>query len=183
MPVKFLSNLSAQQKKLLNVALAFVFLAIFVNLFLFPVLGKLSLVEEEIGRQKTDIVRDLRFLSYKDKITKEVDTFEPYFTKDLLDEDVVNAQFLSEVESLASQSTVSLVKSTPAETKKEKHYLEYSINIDCTAELKDMLGFMYSINSSEDLLKVAKFNMTPQRGETTKVNASMTIVKRIVLAS
>ena len=68
---KFISNLSGKEKKILYVTIVFVFLAFFDRLFMGPVLEKLSNIDDEISLQEESIVRDLRFLNYKDRIIKE----------------------------------------------------------------------------------------------------------------
>ena len=75
---KFISNLSGKEKKILYVTIVFVFLAFFDRLFMGPVLEKLSNIDDEISLQEESIVRDLRFLNYKDRIIKEEEIFSIY---------------------------------------------------------------------------------------------------------
>ena len=154
--------------------------ALLDRLFLGPVLDKLKGIEEAIVQQEESIVRDLRFLYYKDKINNESELFEKYFTREVDDDDVVNAEFLRTIEKLATKSKVSLVKSNPSEIKKQKKYIEYYANLDCVGPLEDVINFMHEINSTDELLKVVQFHMTPKRGATHDVNVSMTIVKMII---
>lgn len=175
------SKSSKIEKILWGVAVIFVGAALLDRLFISPVFQKFQTIREEIKRQKTNMVRDTRFLSYRDKIVKESQIFSRYYTNEIQDDDVINAEFLSSVERLASRSNVNLVKSSPTEIKKTRQYLLYYSNLDCTGNLEDVIGFMYKINTTNDLLKIVKFNMSPQRGSTAAdVNASMTIVKLIV---
>ena len=58
--------------------------------------------------------------------------------------------------------------------------MEYYVNLDCTGTLENMIKFMHLVNSTEDLLKVIKFNMSPQKGTSNEVNTSMTISKLIM---
>lgn len=155
----------------------FVLLACFDRLFLGPVLGKLSTIDNEISIQEQSVVRDLRFLTYKDKIVRELKTFEKYIHKGQKDDDVINADFLSVVERLATKTKVNLVKSNPSEIKHEKDLDKYYANLDCVGTLEDVLTFMHEINSTEELLKVVKFNMSPKRGVENTVNVSMSVVK------
>jgi len=150
------------------------------RLFLGPVLVHLEQLDEEIEQQKISIIRDRRFLSYEDKIVKESKVFEKYITKEIPDDDVVNADFLSLIERLATKSNVSLVKSNPSHITKKDKFIEYVANIDCTGKLEDVIAFMHQINTTDDLLKIIKFNMSPRRGTEDEVKASMAVVKLIV---
>ncbi len=179
---KFYAKLSEKEIGVFNIALFIVLLAFLDRLFFGPVLAKINSIDEEISNQKGSIDRDLRILSYKDKIIKDNESFGKYITKDLADDDVVNAAFLQTVEKLATQASVNLIKSTPTERKDSKNSIEYYANVDCTGQLKDVVSFMHAVNASEDLLKVATFSMTPKRGAANEVNASLTVVKVVVPA-
>ena len=177
---QFISKLNDQEKKIFNVTVLFILLACFDRLFLGPVLERLKTVDEEIAHQENSIVRDLRFLSYKNKITKESEAFSKYMVSRIPEEDDISTAFFSRMEKLANQSKVNLIKSNPAQTKKEKDFTEYYANIDCTGALSDVVTFMYAVNSGEDLFKIVQFSMTPKKGTFNEVNASMKIVKLIV---
>lgn len=177
---KFYAKLSEKEKMVFNVALLIVLLAFLDRLFFGPVLGKINSIDSEIQNQKISIERDLRILTYKDKIIQDNQSYGKYFTENVEDDDVVNAAFLQTVEKLATQSNVTLIKSTPTEKKEKKDSLEYFANVDCAGQLKDVISFMHAVNASDDLLKVATFSMTPKRGAANDVNASLTVVKTVV---
>ncbi len=178
---KFISKLSKNEKKFFYVTLGVVLIALLDLLFLRPVLGRLSAIDAEIDQQKISIKGDLQILSYKDKILKKNQAFSKYLTQTLQDDDVINADFLSMLEKLATQSKVSLVKSNPSEKKKHKKYTEYYANLDCTGDLKDVITFMHLINTTEELLKVVKVNMVPKRGTQNEVNVSMSVMQLIMV--
>lgn len=177
---KFYSKLNDQEKKVFFAATLILSLALLDRLFFGPVFQKLKVVDDEIKSQEISIKRDLRFLSYKEKIKSESKAFDKYFVKKLLEDDVVNAEFLRKVEELASESAVNLVKSNPADPKKQKDSMEYYVSLDCTGTLENMIKFMHLVNTTEDLLKVIKFNMSPQKGTANEVNTSMIISKLIM---
>lgn len=176
----FLNKLSEQERKVLTVAVVFILGAFMDRLFFGPIMDRLKSIDEEIQRQENSVKRDLRFLSYKDKIIKENEVFDKYFKDKIPDDDIINADFLSVIERLATQSNVNLVKSNPAQSKKKKDSLEYYANLDCTGQLKDVISFMHLVNSSEELLKIVRFAMTPKKGAENEINASMTVVKLII---
>ncbi len=177
---QFIAKRSDQEKKVLYIAALFVLLALVDRLFLGPVLERLRTIDDDINQQKTSVVRDLRFLSYKNTILKESEVFNKYFTEKIPDDDVVNAHFLGSVEKLARRSNVNLIKSTPSQSKKKKDYMEYYANLECTGKLGEVVAFMHSINSSEDLMKIVKFNIIPKKGAVDEISSSMVIKKMIV---
>ena len=177
-----LTKFSDREKKILYYgAIPAWLVAFFYLLFFGPVMNKLDALHEQRSRQE-DIVRgDLLFLKYdKERIQKEIEALSKYFVQKQQDVDVINAEFLSVVEGLATLSNVNLVKSNPAETEKEKYYSKYFANLDCEGKLEDVIAFLHRINSSNELLKVVRFNMSSKRGSPDVVNVSMTVAKLIV---
>jgi hypothetical protein len=176
----FITKLSEKEKKIFYATILFVSLAVFDRLFFGPVLEKISQIDTKITQEKNDITRDLRFLSYKNRIKEELGAFDKYFTKEQQDDNVVNAEFLSAVERIATEAKISLVKSTPAEVKKKSEYIEYYANLDCKGSLENIITFIHMLNSSDELLKVVQYNLVPKRGATDEVNVSMMVMKMVV---
>ena len=177
---KFIANLSEKERKIFYITAIVVCLAMLDRLFLNPVMSRLKVLDTKIEEEKIAIMRDRRILSYEPKIKKESDVFSKYFSASVPDDDVVNADFLRLVEKLASQANVSLVKSNPSHVNKGEQLNEYFASVDCNGKLQDVMSFMHTVNTTEELLKVTEFNMTPQRGQDNTVKVSMTVVKVIV---
>ncbi|MDP8213348.1 MAG: hypothetical protein P9X22_08715 [Candidatus Zapsychrus exili] len=177
---QYIAKLSEKEKKIFYIAIVLVSLALLDRLFLGPVLDKLNDIKKEVETQKSVIQRDARFLQYKDKIIKENEVFDSYFIDEIEDEDVISADFLSTVEKLATNLNINLARSNPTKTEARKRYIEYYAELDCSGNLENIISFMHAINSTSEMLKVVKFNMTEKRGFPDEVNVSMTIVKLII---
>ena len=180
MIAKFVQKLSEGERRVFYIAALFVTFALLDRLFISPILGHIERLDSEIEAEKIGIMRDQRFLAHKQRIENEAREFNRYFTEIVPDDDVVNADFLKQIEMLATQTKVSLVKSNPSHVDREVKNIEYFANVDCTGTLENVIAFMHRINSAETLLKITKFNMTPRRGVENEVKISMTIVKLIV---
>lgn len=177
---QFISKLSEKEKKVFYATILAVAFAAMDRLLIAPALEKLDNVKGEITKQERVIKTDLRILAEKNNILKRSQIFSKYFVDKIEANDVVNRGFLSSIEKLASQSKVSVIKSNPADVKKQKRYVEYYANFDCTGDLENVLSFMYMLNSSDDLLKVVTFNLTPKKGSESEVSASVSVVKLVM---
>jgi Tfp pilus assembly protein PilO len=178
--LEFLSKFSGKEKNIFYIAVVFLSLALSDRLILGPMMDQIQVKEAEIQKQKSVIAMDARILAYKDKILKDKEALKKYFSTVQKDDDVVNNEFFSLIEKLATDSQITLVKGNPASSRKQDNYIEYFASLDCTGELKNVITFMHMINSSEGLLKIVKFNMTPKRGTSSEVNVSMTVVNVFV---
>ena len=176
----FLAKLSPKEKKIFYVAVFILSLAMLDRVFLGPATNRISEMEEEIKSIKMSMQQDQQFLSYQDRITQESRSFAKYIPRQLKDNDEINTEFFRNIEELSKKSQIDLIKSNPAQTKDEEGYIEYHANLDIAGTLENVIGFMHTLNASEELFKVVRFDMTKRRGTEDQVQTSMTVVKLII---
>jgi len=179
---KFIAGLNENQKKLLVIAMVIVTAALLDRLFIGPTMSRLSAIEEDITKEEAIIKQDIRFLGYKDRITKESEEIGPYLTKDVSTDEEMVAAFLRKIESLAAQAKVNLVKINPASGEQDAEYWKYQADLECSGNLADVVSFMHLVNSDTDLMKVDKFNFIGKKSDTDEIKATMTIEKIVVTA-
>ena len=178
---KFISGLNDKEKKVLLVTSLVVLAAVFDNLFVRPTLTKLHSIRQDINKEENLIKQDLRFLVYKDRILQESQSFTPYYTKVMPKEEEIISGFLKKVELLASRSNVTLVKLPPPSGEKEREFVKYSTDLECTGKLTDIIRFMHQVNTApDDLLKVVKFKLGSAKADSEEMKSSITIAKMIV---
>ena len=122
----------------------------------------------------------MRFLSYKDQISKERDRLEKYYAQKQLTPGETKEIFLNKIEMLAQEANISSIRVTPSAGEKKKDYTEYFANLECLGKFKDVLTFMHAIDSSEELMKIMKFSMTAKKASSDEFTVSMTVSKIIV---
>lgn len=177
---KFISELSDLGKILLAVASILIIIALFDRLLVSSIMSRLSELDSEISKEETTVKADMHFLSYKDKILKESKLIEPYLIKRLPTEDEITTSLLKNIEIMAAKANVTLVKTTPLAGVQQNDYLKYEADVDCFGKLTDVITFMHLINSSDELIKVTKFNLGSKKAETDEIKAAMTVAKIIV---
>ncbi|MBF0386497.1 MAG: hypothetical protein HQL20_01415 [Candidatus Omnitrophica bacterium] len=177
---KFISGLSAIEKKFLSVALIFVLLALFDRLLIGPSLSRLNEINEKIVKEEGVIKSNLRFLTYQDRIVKEAAAFKDYYSRDVRAEEEIIGEFLKKIELMATQSQVELSKISPAGQDYQKDYIKYLVTLDCAGKLEDITYFIYAVNNSKDLLKIEKMNILNNAKDAGKVQAALTISRMII---
>ncbi len=177
---KFISGLSAHEKKILGIAAIFLLIALFDRLLVAPSMGRLKELDDAIAKQESVIGQNLRFLSYHDRIVKEAAAFKDFYAKDVRAEEEVIADFLKQVEGLASQAQVELSKVSPSGQEGQKEYIKYFVTLDCTGKFEAITNFIYLVNNSKELLRVEKMNIAGNQRDTEKVQSSLTISKMII---
>ena len=176
---QFVAGLSDTGKKLFAGALVIVAVALFDRLLIGPTMSRMHSIDQEIAREESGIKQDLHFLSYKNKILKESEALSPYLTVELPKEEEIIAAFLKKLEMLASKGNVTIIKITPSPGTQEKDYWKYTADLECSGKLPDVISFMHLINSSNDLMKVAKFNVAAKK-DNEDLKVAMTVDKVVV---
>ncbi|MBF0122844.1 MAG: type 4a pilus biogenesis protein PilO [Candidatus Omnitrophica bacterium] len=180
---KFISGLSANEKKILGIAALFLLIALFDRLLIAPSMGQLKHLDDAIAKEESLISQNLRFLSYRDRIVAEASAFNEFYAKDTRAEEEVIADFLKKIEGLASQAQVELSKVSPSGQEAQKEFVKYFITLDCTGKFDAITNFIYLVNNSKELLRIEKMNIAGNQRDAEKVQSSLTISKMIIGAN
>jgi hypothetical protein len=177
---KFISGLSANEKKLLAFASLVVVVFLFDRLLVAPSMSRLRDIDEAIAKEEKVVGQNTRFLAHRDRVVQEAAVFKDFYAKGVRAEEEVIGDFLKKIESLATKSEIMLVKVFPDGQDVQKNYIKYFVTLDCSGKIENITNFMYAVNSSPELLKVEKMNLLGNVREAEKVQATITISKMIM---
>ena len=157
---KFLAKISSRERTALIIA-AVIFSIMFLDrLVLGPILGSMKTLDVTTEEKTTLLKTNLRILSNKEKILKEIDLYKKYSLKSLPVEDEW-AGLLKEVENLALSSEVELIDVSPSGTRKDGLLRIYLVKVDCEGSTSNIIKFMHSIEISKKLLKIQSIRLKP----------------------
>lgn len=176
---KFISGLSAKEKKIALIIIAIVLVVLLDRLLLAPSMSRLNEINDKIVKEQVSIQKDMEFLEQRDQVVKDVAILRGFYTKEIKAEEQVIATLLKDVESMASQAKVDLSKISPAEQEGDSEFLKYLVTLDGKGSFDDILKFIYSINNSKELMRVEAMNLTAKK-ETDEVRVNLTVSKMIV---
>ena len=176
---KAFSNLSKRERLVLYVTMGIICLTILDRLILSPVLWKMKTLDEQIQNERTRIKRDIHIIAQKDRIIEQSNKYAEYSTKDLSTEEITTS-FLKEIGNLANETSVYLIDIKPAGTKKEDVYRKYFVDISCEGQMEQIINFMYSIENSNNLLKIEKYNINPKTEESSIARCSISVSKAAI---
>ncbi|HNW40109.1 MAG TPA: GspMb/PilO family protein, partial [Candidatus Omnitrophota bacterium] len=86
-----------------------------------------------------------------------------------------------EIESLASKSSVYLVDMKPSGTKESGSSKRIMINLNCEAQMEQLVDFMYNLENSNILLSIEKYQLTPKTKESSVAKCSISVYKVVAL--
>lgn len=93
-----------------------------------------------------------------------------------------SAAILSEIETLAAQCRITLVGSKPREPKSMGYYEEHQVEIETEAEFPDFARFLYGLETSPHLLRVARLECSPKnRDQPSLIRSTLAVTKIVAL--
>lgn len=173
-------KLSPKEKIGLSIAFGFLALAFLDRLFISPVRARFSALNQQIRISEKQLGSDMRNINQKKFISEEYEQYVPYVRRSGSDEEEV-ARILGEIESLARKSSVYLVDMKPRKPREVEFYKEYTVEIEAEGYMESLMGFLYQLNSSTQLLRIETLRLNPTKSESKVLNASMLITKVLVL--
>ncbi|UCC94425.1 MAG: type 4a pilus biogenesis protein PilO [Candidatus Omnitrophota bacterium] len=172
-------RLSKREKIVFYGAIISVFFALLFRLIIFPFLSKRESQNEEIKNKKIVIQKDLRLLALKDIIVKESQKYKELFSQKFSPEEQMTST-LKEIENLANEAGIYIVYIRPGETKTEKFFQYYLVNLSCEGEMSQIVGFFHSIEVSNTLLTIERYTIAPKSEGSRIAQCRMTISKMVL---
>ena len=175
----FFGKLSKREKIIVVVAAAVAGIMISDRLVISPLLGTFGTMKTEMEDLKSSIEKSIRLLAQKDRIEKQLKEYASYSVQAKSPEEEAVA-LLRYVEDLSNKAGVNLLYAKPGGSKTEEKVMKYFVNLECEAQMGQMLAFFYDIENSDQLLKIEKFSLQPSV-EGSSVSKSVVTVSRTVV--
>jgi len=173
------SNLTKRERNLFYLTVILIFIW-FAQRFVFkPIIFKWNELDERIAVNSLKLEKNKRMIDRKERIKQEYDRYASSVKMTGTDEEEM-AKFLTEIESLASSSSVRIVDIKPRPIKKVEFYKKYIVELDAEGEIKQVSKFIYDIQNSPQLLKVDKFLLGTKSAGTNLLKCHILVSKILV---
>jgi Tfp pilus assembly protein PilO len=178
--LQVLAHLSKREKTIFYAVLGLAGFALFCLLIVFPIYFKISSLNKEIKEKTSAIAKDLRVLALRETIEAETRKYETFLGGAKTDEEEVTI-LLKEIENIARKGALYIVEMKPAGIREDKNEVRrFIVNLTCEGQMEQVLGFMYSIESSSNLLSIEKYQISPKSKDSSIAQCSMTISKAVI---
>ena len=175
----FFTKLKAREKLILYASVAAVFMAFFDRLVLAPATEKMNSFEDDISFAESQIKKNVRILAQQEKIVTEEKRFSSYAVQARSDEEEV-AGLLRIIENIATSTAVYLVDLKPAGVNAEGLIKKFMVNISCEGQMEQLLSFMYKVENSDVILKIAAFSISPKSKQSSVTRCELVIYKIVI---
>ena len=174
-----LAHLSKREKFIFYVAAIFISLATLDRLIVSPISSKIKSLNKDIEENESSIKNNLHILSQKDRILSESAKYTSFLSSNKTDEEEITS-LLKEVENIANKASVYVTDMKPAPIKDLGSSKKYLMNLNCEAQMEQIINFMYNIEDSSKLLVIEKYQISPKSKESGVAQVSMTISKTVI---
>ncbi|MFH1507742.1 MAG: GspMb/PilO family protein [Candidatus Omnitrophota bacterium] len=170
----FLSKLSKREKIIFYLALLAISFTLLDKLIINPILLKIGDLNQQIKDKELQVRTSLRILAQKERIASEGTKYASYINGLKSDPEELTG-ILKEIENLANKSSVYLLDLKPAGLKDLGSSKKFLISLNCEGQMEQLIDFFYNIESSDKLLSIDKYQITPTSKESSIAKATLTI--------
>jgi len=175
----FLKTLNKREKLILTVTIAVVSLAIVYSFILEPIYRKFANLDLEIKSKQIKLRKNLSLVRERDAIQDEFKQYSQYFKTNRTEEEEM-AQALSLIEKIGNDSGVYLSNVKPQKVQEVGFYKVIIIEIRFQADMNSLSKFVYDLQSSPLLLKVARLDIGSKNENTSLLQGSI-LINKIIL--
>lgn len=169
-----LAHLSKREKIIVYCAVFFVSLTLLDRLIIHPIFFKIRSLDKEIAETESGIKKNLHILAHKDRILRDSAKYDSFLSSVKSDEERATS-ILKEIENLADKTEIYLIDMKPAGLRETDSSTKYSINLNCEAQMEQLVNFMHSIESSDTLLTIEKYQISPKSKNSSVARCKVTI--------
>jgi len=176
------NNLSQRERILFFCAMGAIFLMVLDLAVLGPILSEIRVLDAKIEETSQSIRRDLRIISFKERILGEYKRYEKFLdNEDKTQEEIIGA-LLKKLENLATQHEIKMTNVMPGDIEEKSLFKVYKTSLEFEGELGPVLVFMNALEESDNLFKISKYSLTPKSktGKLMKVSAD---ISRVLISS
>lgn len=179
---KMFSELSPIGKSLFIAAFACLLLAFMDRLILGPILTEMKVMDAEIEAKKETVRRNLRIISFNDKIVDEYHQYRDYLDTGERTQEEIVGDLLRKIELFAKQQSISIINIRPGDVQENPVFHTYRTGLECEGTLKDVLAFMNLLEESDYLFQITKYSMVPKSKNGEIVTVNMDISRILITA-
>lgn len=177
----FLGRLSKKDKIIFYIAVCVVALLILDRGIISPVFSKIRSLNKELQDKQANIKKNLRILAQKERILAQGAKYNSLLGDSKMSDDEQVTLVLKELESLANKSSVYLVDMKPSGIKESGSSKMILINLNCEAQMEQLVDFMYNMENSNSLISIEKYQLTPKTKESSVAKCSISVYKVVAL--
>lgn len=177
--ISWINRMPKREKTLFYGAALVILVTLADRIVVRPVLNVYRSMDQQVKELQIEIKRSFGILSEKELIESETKQYSQFMIAAKSTEEQT-VGLLKYIEGLANEAAVNLLYVKPGGEKEEGGGKKYYVTLECEAQMPQLIGFFYKVESSDQFLKVEKFSVQPIVPESSVVKSAVTIAKIII---
>lgn len=173
------SNLSNREKRLFYFTITLILIWIVQRFAIKPIFVKWKEIDEKIAVSSLKLEKNTKIISRKERIKREYENYASSVKMEGTEEEEM-AKFLTEIESLASKSSVRITDIKPRPIKRVQIFKKYIVELEAEGDISQLSKFIYDIQNSSQLLKVDKFSLGTKGAGTNLLKCHLLVSKILI---
>ena len=153
--MNFLSKISHRERFFLYIIAIGALLLLVDQYILGVMVDEIKKIKTEVDSVRIELNKDVGFLSCKDTITKETETYSKYLEK----EESPQVELQKLMNTLGVQSSLTINEIKPVSTKDANKYV---VELKAEGETESLITFLYNLSLVHSLLKAEKMDLGPK---------------------
>ncbi len=174
------SRMSARERLVLYCAVAVILAAAADRLVIGPILGRARALDQRIRAEEEAARHNRRIIAEQDRVKATLATLDSYSKQAQTQEQEI-ANILGEVEQLARKTSLYLADIKPTGVQEDSITRRYSVDLNCEAQMEQIVSFIYEIETSGTLFLVDSFVISPKSKDSSVAKVNMKISSVIFL--
>lgn len=175
----FLTRMTPREKKIFYVAVFFIFVMFAWHGLIVPSAGKFEELSDETFLMELKVRKAKTLIRQKDDILEEAKKFPNLERLAAGTDEEETARLLNLIEQTARNAGMSLSDVKPETVKTDKWTKRFEVNLQTESNLEQLIGFIYELEHSEQLLKIEKVETSLKDDKTSALRSQLTVVKMV----
>lgn len=172
-------NVSKREKRLFYLTIGLIFFSLLYSLVVKPLITNWQQLEKKIETSALKVEKNLRMLERKTIIQDEYNKYvSAVKMAGSVEEEMT--KFLTEIESLASSSSVRIIGIKPHPVKEVGFYKKFFVELDAEGDINQISKFIYDMQNSTQLLKIDKLSIGTKGAGTNLLKCSILVSKILI---
>lgn len=172
-------RMSVREKAGIAIAAVVVFV-VFVDRFIAaPMTARMNQINRDIKASEGDLRVAMELVRQKDSVSSEYKKYSAYVKQAGSDEEEQN-KMLGEIEELARKSGVSIASMKSIAPVISGSHKKYEAELEIDGEMEPVVGFLYKLSNSPQLLRTEKMSLNPKEKDSSVVRAKISVTKVVM---
>lgn len=172
-------NLTSRERRFFYVIIALISFWVLSDFVVRPIVAKERGLADKIAAERLNLEKSKKLIARRQVIQREYDNYA-LLNKMTGSETKEMSKLMTAIESFKNSSSVRMLEYKPSPVKDEHFCKRYTVELEVEGDANQISRFLYEIQTSDQLLKVDKFQISTKGGATDLLKCRISASKILI---